>query len=435
MSFFYYIAISILLYFGFCRLCNESFRWYKCLLYAMLSCGLCICKGFGWISEIIYIVLITGLLTGYGVFFHEVKFLGVLAASSLVVSIYSIADGVSQSLIHWGFSTVKISPFFQFGDLIRYGVTVLLFIFTFYLVTRFFLSGIKDMRVPLLPLLIIPVLFVIVVETVVSDSIYGNTIVLDTEEGLIFPVINSAQLLVLRFFAYGGLFSTLMAYKKLEVSIDQEQTILLLQQQTMNQEVYIREAKARYQQASSFRHDIQNHLLVLHQLIRDGKIPEATGYLENLETASKSLLLPVHTGNAVVDALLSSKLGVAAQKGIKIAISILIPEQSLINDLDWCIVFSNAVDNAIKASEELSEKDRQIDLSGTRKGNIYLLNVKNNCRKGTPPPLEGIGLSNIRAILKKYNGNMEVVVTNHTFDLNMLFIIPQHPKDIPQQSY
>ena len=242
-------------------------------------------------------------------------------------------------------------------------------------------------------------------------------------------------MLVLRLLAYGGLFSILIAYKKLKLSIEQEQTIHLLEQQTQNQEVYVREAKLRYEQTRSFRHDIKNHLLVLHQFINEGKSKEANEYLENMEAVSNALSFQVQTGNVAADALLNSKLSIAAQKGIPIHCSIHIPDQSFIADLDWCIVLSNALDNAINASDAIAGQDRWIHLSGIQKGNLYLLNIENRCREDTKMPAEGIGLSNIRAVLKKYNGKMEIEVMNGIFKLNVLLIIPQHSEDILQQSY
>lgn len=141
----------------------------------------------------------------------------------------------------------------------------------------------------------------------------------------------------------------------------------LLEQQTQNQEVYVREAKLRYEQTRSFRHDIKNHLLILHQLIKDGKSNEANEYLENMEVVSDALSFSAQTGNDAVDALLNSKFSVAAHKEISIHCSIHIPKQSYIADMDWCIVLSNALDNAISASEAVSEQDRWIHLFGIQK--------------------------------------------------------------------
>ena len=435
LSLLYSAVISAVLYFNFCRLCNMGFRWYLGLLYAVASYGLIVCQVKMGIGEFLFVLLGILLLAVCGTLFHKCRFVEAFTISSLVISVYSIVDGIMQSFTYWILSLINIKFVLLYADFIRYTFVILFLILTFHIVRRSFLDSVKNMRLSILLVIIVPILFITLVEAVVSDSIYGNTVVWNTEAGLVFPIVNNIQLLVLRLFAYGGLFSTLIAYKKLKLSIEHEQTIRLLEQQTQNQEVYVREAKLRYEQTRSFRHDIKNHLLVLHQLIKDGRSNEASEYLENMEVVSDALSFQVQTGNVAVDTLLSSKLGVAAQKGIHIHCSILIPKQSFISDMDWCIVLSNALDNAINASETIARQDRWIHLSGIQKGNVYLLNIENRCREDTKLPLEGIGLSNVRAVLKKYNGKMEIEVVNNIFKLNVLFIIPQHSGDIPQQSY
>jgi len=427
--------ISMLLYYYFCRLAGTKFQWYWSVLYAALSCGLAIFRHWEWTTEFLDVCLGIMLLTGCGMLFQKIGFTQSIGLSSLIISLYSIVVGMMQSVFFWIVASSHSEIVLRFADLLQNASVVVLLILTSRMILKSFSGNMHPIRRRALLVLLVPVLFITFFEAFISDFIYGNTIIWDTAKGLEFPQLNNFELLVLRLLACGGLLSAFIAYRKLSDLIEREQTIRLLQQQTQNQEVYIREAKARYEQTSSFRHDIQNHLLVLHQLLKKEKISEAIGYLDKLETASASLSFPVHTGNAATDALLSSKLGVAVQKGIKITCSILIPRQNFISDMDWCIVISNAVDNAIKASEKLPEKGRPIGLSGTQKGNIYLLNVENNCLAGTTAPSEGIGLSNIRAVLKKYNGSLDVEVSENIFKLNMLFIIPQHQKDISQQSY
>jgi signal transduction histidine kinase len=427
--------VFVLVYYYFCRLAGAKFKWYFGAAYGILSCGLALCRHLEWTTEFLSVCLGILLLTGFGMLFQKLKFTDSIGMSSLVISLYSIVAGMMQSVAFWIVASIPSIIVLHLADFIQSVFVVTLFIFTCRMVLKAFPDSMHSIRYNSLPMLLIPILFITLFEAFLTDFIYGNTIVWDSVKGLTYPVLNHFELLALRLLACGGLICSLIAYKKLTNSIEHEQTIRLLKQQAQNQEVYVNEAKSRYERTGAFRHDLQNHLLVLRQLLKEGKAPEANEYLEKLESTSISLSFPVHTGNTAVDALLGSKLSIAAQKGIPVTCSILIPKQSLISDMDWCIVISNAIDNAIKASAAVSETSRRIVLSGIRKGNIYLLNVENNCQTGTAAPTEGIGLSNIRAVLKKYNGNMDVEVADNTFQLNMLFVIPQHPNDIPQQSY
>lgn len=431
----YLLIISIVLYFNYCRLCNVCFRWYLGLLYAVLSCGLGYCRYSEWIGEFLYVLLGILLLTVCSILLQKRRVMESFILSSLTISVYSVIAGTIMSLTFGIVSITNSETVFKFAGFFQNIVIVALLILAFHMILSAFSNSIRSIRQPAMLVLLVPILFITFVGALISDSIYGNIIIWDTAKGLIFPKINSFQLLALRLLACGGLFSALIAYQKLVASIEYEQTIHLLEQQTQNQEIYVKEAKLRYEQTRSFRHDIKNHLLVLHKLIRDGKANEAGVYLQHMEAVSDGMSFQVQTGNITVDALLSSKLGVAAQKGIHIDCSVLIPEHCFINDMDWCIVLSNALDNAINASDALDRYDRWIHVSGTRKGNVYLLNIENRCRENTKIPFEGIGLSNIRAILKKYNGKMEIEVIDNIFKLNVLFIIPQHSRNITQQTY
>ncbi|WP_027400545.1 sensor histidine kinase [Anaerovorax odorimutans] len=427
--------VSVLLYYYFCRLEGAGFRWYRGAVYAVLSCGLAVCRYLEWTTEFWDVLLGIMLLAGCGMLFHKSRFIESLVSSLLIISLYSIIVGIMQSVTFWLLSSVNSKMILRFGDLFQNTVVIVLLILTSRMLLKFFPRNMCKFDEPILLVLLLPVVFITFFEAFVSDFIYGNTIIWDTEKGLIFPKLNSFELLVLRLLACGGLISALVAHQKLVTTIQHEQTIQQLEQQTQNQEVYVKEAKLRYEQTRSFRHDIKNHLLILHKLIKEGKTNKAREYLKHMEVMSDSMSFQVQTGNIAVDALLSSKLGVAAQKGIHIHCSILIPAQSFMADIDWCIILSNALDNAINASETIAEQDRWIHLSGMQKGNIYLLNIENRCRENTKTPLEGIGLSNIRAVIKKYNGKMEIEVVDNIFKLNILLIISQHSQNILQQTY
>lgn len=429
-----YGIVSILLYFYFCRLCHVTFLWYGCLIYTVLSCGLAGCRYMEWIGEFPYVLLGILLLTACGIL-QKRRFIESFALSSLTISIYSIMAGIVQSLTFWIVSGVNNQLILKYADYVQNALVIILIISIFYIVIKTFSGSMEKMQLSALPVLIIPILFITLVEALVSDSIYGNSVVWDTERGLVFPVINNMQLLIVRLLACGGLFSILVAYQKLITSIEHEQTIQLLKQQAQTQEVYVKEATSRYEQTRSFRHDLKNHLLVLRQLLKEGKPNEANEYLAKLEEVSDSLSFQVKTGNVTVDALISSKLALATQKGINIDCSVCIPGQSSMSDMDWCIILSNALDNAISASECIPVQDRMIHLSGMQKGNIFLLNVENRCQENAKLPSAGIGLSNIKAVLQKYNGKMDIELKDSIFKLNALFIIPHHSGDIPQQSY
>ena len=192
-----------------------------------------------------------------------------------------------------------------------------------------------------------------------------------------------------------------------------------MEQATQAQKNYIAEAQMRYEQTKAFRHDIANHLSVLNGLLNHGELDESKAYLNKLKTVSTSLSFPYQTGNPVVDILLSGKLGLA--KEITTEISLLLPRPCGIEDFDLCVIFANALDNAINACR-LTEGVKSIRISGERQGDFYMLAFENTCLDEPLPPA-GIGLSNIKSVAEKYDGAMLTEKVGQRFFLNVLLNI------------
>lgn len=187
------------------------------------------------------------------------------------------------------------------------------------------------------------------------------------------------------------------------------------------QKIYLAEAQTRYEQTTAFRHDIKNHLLILDSMLRKGQLEESRAYLQKLNAASTALFFPYRTGNPVVDILLSEKLGLAAADGTKTQVSVILPKSSEIEDVDWCVIFANALDNALKACRA-AEGSPEICISGKRQGDFYLLEFQNTCVEHSAPK-KGTGLSNIQSVAEKYHGAILTQKQNGMFSLSVLLNI------------
>ena len=196
-------------------------------------------------------------------------------------------------------------------------------------------------------------------------------------------------------------------------------TLDSLTQAARVQKIYIAEAQMRYERTKGFRHDIKNHLSVLGGLLNSERWEEGKAYLQKLEKAS------------VVDILLGEKLGMAKAKGIATKLSLILPKPCGIDDLDLCVIFANALDNAIEACQSVNG-EKSIQITGERQGDFYRLTIKNTCLDEPLPPA-GIGLSNIRAIAEKYYGAMLIEKEGDCFSLHVLLDISLHPERISAQ--
>ncbi len=251
---------------------------------------------------------------------------------------------------------------------------------------------------PYIGLLLFPGLFFFASELYILETAYSFFApIVSLEE-----VGKHSTLLLLQVMGLAALLCTLYAYRQLCQGFQAQAELQSLTQAAHMQKVYIAEAQARYERTKSFRHDIKNHLSVLDGLLRSGKLEEGREYLKKLETVSEALSFPYQTGNPVVDILLGEKLGLA--KEIATEVSLILPKPCGIDDFDLCVLFANALDNAIIACRS-SDGPKIIRISGKRQGDFYMLAFENTCSDEPLPPV-GTGLSNIKAVAEKYHGAM-----------------------------
>ena len=123
----------------------------------------------------------------------------------------------------------------------------------------------------------------------------------------------------------------------------------------------------------------------------------------------------------MVDILLGEKLKIAEADGIAAEVSALLPSPCGIDDFDLCVIFANALDNAIRACQAV-EGERSIRISGERQGDFYMLAFENTCSDEPLPPA-GTGLSNIKAVTEKYHGAMLTEKNERRFSLSALLNI------------
>lgn len=421
-----HVLLPLITFSFFCRYCLISFRWLPGICYTLLSAGIYVWEikyhlqgGPGLLAEIL-------LLMGCGCVMLKQKRTKALTMSVLVLSFLSVSDGIMSWI---GYRIVlpfilKYEMWVLPSDTVRECFRLLLVCSLSVFILNYFRQSIATTNRQTLIHLTIPVFFISMVVRIIQTSVYGDEIRVDAGTGEVLAVlhINHTELLFLQLFACVCLLVKLLAYQKIQSIFRAEQKVQLLEQQAVEQEIYIQEVVLRDRQTRAFRHDIKNHLTVLAELLKAGQTDRAYEYLSNLEQAAMELSFTVRTGNAAVDALLGSKCSLAEQKGIRIQCELMVPEHSPIKDTDWCILLSNALDNAVKACEVITEEDRFIHITSRMKGNFYLMTIGNSCsRELREVPEDGIGLSNIRAVAEKNHGTVENTVSDGTYRLRIFF--------------
>ena len=192
----------------------------------------------------------------------------------------------------------------------------------------------------------------------------------------------------------------------------------IYKQQTIayqNQFEIMKESQSRIR---ALRHDMKNHVLALEGLAKGSKSEKLIEYLDAMQEFMQTPSEHIYTGNEALDSLMNFKLQRAKEELKKVETDIVLPEKMNLHSFDFNVIVGNLLDNAIEASVQTDE--RLLKFSIRMENGILFLYMVNSCR-GIPDGVceirrlsekslagHGIGLTNVRRIVEKYHGDMEM---------------------------
>ena len=219
---------------------------------------------------------------------------------------------------------------------------------------------------------------------------------------------------------------------------------IILEKQIEGLQEHMEEMERVYSGIRSMKHDMKNTVLVIQRLSArtEGKEnEELKSYLSELNRAFESLEFRFKTGNEVVDTILNMKYHEAVREVPDLRMEadrLLFPPVSAIRSYDIGVILGNALYNAAEALKKMKEREPEADafirLYSWQKGNLLILKVENSfdgrpLRKGAGEfPVtdkadrhsHGIGLSNIKSTVEKYQGAMDFSIEGRVFILSVM---------------
>ena len=240
-----------------------------------------------------------------------------------------------------------------------------------------------------------------------------------------------------------GIVLSMKIYSELIRSEEQKKNLLFYKQQLSDMTDHVKELEHLYDGIKGMRHDINNYVSDMEQLLQIGsegdRMPmqvrkEAEHYLQSMQRAASELSLQFSTGNPVTDVILNRKGQVCAQEGISLEGDLLYPMNLLIEVFDLGIVLNNALDNAIEACRKIPKgREKEIAFKGYVKGRMFFLVVENTydstmmrIKDGelmttkTDEEMHGLGMSNMRSCVEKYYGTMQYELGENRFILTIM---------------
>ena len=176
-------------------------------------------------------------------------------------------------------------------------------------------------------------------------------------------------------------------------------------------------------------HDFKHQIEVLRTTETTS---ERNAYLDELESGIASYEAQNHTGNKVLDTILTSKELICTRKKIKLTKVVNGTLLSFMDTMDICSIFGNALENAIEYEEQLPEEKRLIHLSVSEQKGFVLIQVENYFEgtltmNGDFPATSkgdkayhGFGVKSISRTAEKYGGTMTCKVREQWFEVRVL---------------
>ncbi len=231
-------------------------------------------------------------------------------------------------------------------------------------------------------------------------------------------------------------------YSELIKAEREQQNLIFYKQQLADMTDHVREIEQLYDGIRSMRHDINNYVADMEQLLQikeeQGILTntvkrEAEGYLAGMQQAVDGIFLQFSTGNPVTDVILNRKAQICRQEGIDFRGDFLYPAGVGIAAFDLGILLNNALDNAIEACLKMAGNHRFISLRSYTKGRMFFLVVENTydgkrlieegglCRTTKEDvQLHGLGMKNMKSCVERYYGAMEYEASRDTFILTLM---------------
>lgn len=204
----------------------------------------------------------------------------------------------------------------------------------------------------------------------------------------------------------------------------------LLQMQYQEQEKMHSSICSAYRNLQILRHDMKNDLIALQNMVHKGENSEAEEFIQNYtRTKLEQFQIYVTTGNELIDAIMNIKMNYAKEKGIEVTCRIAADFTSF-QAADIVSLFSNAMDNAIEASE--TQPYRHILLTIEHKRSYLCITIGNAIQQSVlegnsnlqttkgEKQLHGFGTQSMKNIVEKYDGMLEYFEKNNMFFVNIL---------------
>lgn len=176
------------------------------------------------------------------------------------------------------------------------------------------------------------------------------------------------------------------------------------------------------------KHDMDNHLLRLKDLIEKEKYAEALEYLETVKSSTAADKKLIDSGNDLIDSMLNYKLA-RLHDNIEQKYDIVVPKDLSFTEFDLNVIIGNLADNVLEALDQLpADEPKKLEISIRYKQGylkVYFVNTfdgimpEDGSRKRDHDN-HGLGLKSVERIVHKYGGDMRAKVSDNWYEISLI---------------
>ncbi|PKM86867.1 MAG: GHKL domain-containing protein [Firmicutes bacterium HGW-Firmicutes-12] len=213
-----------------------------------------------------------------------------------------------------------------------------------------------------------------------------------------------------------------------QLTLQNEQN--LLQMQIIASKQNLEMLKESQEKTIIYRHDMHHHLNLIDAYLEDDNKIAARKYIAEVENSIAGAVVENHCNNYSVNLILSSYIAKAKNEEIIVETQIDLPEKTAISDMDLCVIFANALENAINACKLIpNAHDRIIKIVCKTKNNKPFIQITNSYEgkvtfvDDMPVSTEenhGLGTKSIASVAQKYDGVYSFEGKNGVFQVSVI---------------
>lgn len=318
---------------------------------------------------------------------------------------------------------ILISYFFGFSKEIMNFICIILYIPTGFITYRYFrpyiLYMLRNTDKGWLGFCVIPLTYSILTYSSGKydlGSVILQTTLIPSIRGLIFTLVSYILIL------------WLFKQTTEQLTLQNEQNLLQMQITASKQN--LEALKESQKKTIIYRHDMRHHLNLINAYLADNNKEAAQNYITEIEKSIESVAVETYCSNYSLNLIMHFYVAKAKEEHIDVEIQIDLPRELAVSDMDLCLVFSNAIENAVNALANIqSTKDKSLKILCKTKNDKLFIQITNSF-EGTimfvdEIPISksenhGLGTKSIAVIAEKYNGVYSFTAENGIFKTSII---------------